>query len=164
MASSSLTCPPSSRRTICSSSASASSKFIAAISAGTSTSTIYALPSRLREQVAVREPETRARNSADVARLQHCRAWFVPSHRHQHAYMRCDAGTQRRQIITAFERRDDAAASIPLGDLDQPLGDPGIVRLVEQELRQRVVSVRVEASRYQQELGANASSAGRMRS
>src|SRR6516164_2395513 len=123
MASSSLTCPPSSRRTICSSSASASSKFIAVISAGTSTSTICALPSRLREQDAVRQLQEGA-NSANVAQLQQRRARLVPSHRHQHSNVRRDAGGERRQVITSFERRHDPSTGMTIGDVDEPLGDP----------------------------------------
>src|SRR6516225_5657878 len=67
--------------------------------------------------------------------------------------MRCNARTERGEIITSLERRDEPAAGMAIGDLEQPLGDPSIVSFFEQELRQRVASMRVEACGDKQELG-----------
>jgi len=68
--------------------------------------------------------------------------------------MRRRAGRQRGQIVAALEGRDDAAPGVPPGHLEQLLGDPGIVALIELQLRQRIAPMRIEPGGDQQHLGA----------
>src|SRR5216683_3506359 len=134
MASSSLTWPASRRRTICSSSASASSKLIAAISADPVGSLIggslICAPTQHNGKADVARLLYRNARIADlVAKLQQLLPTIGDrrSRRHQHANMRRCARAERGEIVPTLERRDHAAGAMPPGNLQELLGHPGIV-------------------------------------
>src|SRR5579863_569973 len=83
-----------------------------------------------------------------VAKLQQ-----LCSTRQQRADVSGRARAQRGEIVAALERRDHAPFGMLPSNLEQPLGYPGVIRLVQHELRERVVAMRVETCRDQHHLG-----------
>ena len=67
--------------------------------------------------------------------------------------MRCGAAAERRQRITAFERRYDATASVTLRDGHHLRGNPGVVAVGQLEIGERIFAVRIEARRNENDLG-----------
>ena len=66
--------------------------------------------------------------------------------------MRRGACPEGRKIIPALECRDQPPAGVAIGHPEQLLGNPSIVFLVEQQLRQRISPMGVEAGRNQHQL------------
>src|SRR6266571_2095575 len=146
MASSSLTWPASRRRTICSNSASASSKLIAAMSADRVGSLICALLNTIKGEsgaplvIATREYRASLRNYKSRLTLSGPRG-------HQRPRVRSRARAECGEVVAALERRDHAAPGAPPGYLQQLIRYPGIIGLVQQKLRERVAAMRVEPGR-----------------
>src|SRR3979490_2671390 len=70
----------------------------------------------------------------------------VASGAHQRPDMHGGGGRQSIEIVASFKGEDELAASMFCGGLQQFLSHPGEISLDQQELRQRIVDVRVEAS------------------
>ena len=70
----------------------------------------------------------------------------------QHADVLGGAASQRRQRVAAFERRYDAPLRMARGDRHQLARDPRVVGLGELETGQRILAMRVEAGRDENEL------------
>ena len=53
--------------------------------------------------------------------------------------MRRHAASQRTEVVAAFEQRNDAAPGVACGHAHHLLGDPGVIRLDQAELRVRQI-------------------------
>ena len=67
--------------------------------------------------------------------------------------MNCRRAGQGVEVVAAFEGRDQFAAAMLGGRLQQFLGHPGEIRLDQSELGQRVSDMGVEAGRHQKKVG-----------
>src|SRR5271166_846775 len=71
---------------------------------------------------------------------------------HQRRHMRGHRARQGVEVVAAFQHRDDAAAAAPLSDFHQAPRHPGIVRLDEIEVAERIAAVGIEARRDDDEI------------
>ena len=69
-------------------------------------------------------------------------------------------GGQRAQVVPPFEGGDHPAGAAVAGDLDQALGRPAIVGILQVEAGQGVRAMRIEAGRIRRKSGLKATSAG----
>ena len=77
-----------------------------------------------------------------------------PDSIHHFRNVRDCAFAQRGQVITAFQRGNQATLRVGVRQLAQTLRDPGVVVGLELQLRQRIVAMCVETSGNQQQLRA----------
>ena len=67
--------------------------------------------------------------------------------------MLVDAERQLVHVVTAFEQRDQPPATVPVGGFEHPRAHPSEELRAQTDVRQRVVDVRIEAGRDNDELG-----------
>src|SRR5437763_3808851 len=63
------------------------------------------------------------------------------------------AAAERGELVTAFERRDDPPFRMPVGDPHELAGDPRVIAFGELQVGERVVAMRVEPGRHEDDLG-----------
>ena len=66
---------------------------------------------------------------------------------HQRLDMHGDGGSERLQVIAAFEHRNNAPSAMAIGRVHQIERDPGEIRLGQIEAAQRIAAMRIEARR-----------------
>ena len=71
---------------------------------------------------------------------------------HQGTDVRTGAGGQRLQVVATFQCGDQPPAGVRMRQVDQALGDPGIVLGLQLQIGQRIALVGVEAGRDQHQL------------
>ena len=60
---------------------------------------------------------------------------------------------EARQVVAAFERRDEAAAGVPLGERHELARHPGEIIGLESQIGERIAAVRVETGGDDDEIG-----------
>src|SRR6516165_10092660 len=67
---------------------------------------------------------------------------------------------KRVEVVATLQGRDDFAAAMLRGDIEQPLCDPHEIGLGQPELSQRIPHMRVEAGRDEEKVGAKIMQSG----